>query len=107
MGAAPRHAFLVALSLLSVFLFSGVVFGWAAFESILLSEHQFYSAYCADAAATPCEEQQIAFNRAFTVASTAVSIVALPAGWFVDTYGPMVGLAVASRATARPCSSRS
>ena len=89
--AALRHVCLVTLSLLSIFLFSGVVFGWAAFESILLSEQRFYSELCS----TPCEEQQLALNRAFTLASTAVSIVALPAGWFVDTYGPVVGLALA------------
>ena len=92
---AGRHALLITVDLLSVFLFSGIVFGWAAFESMLLAEGKFYSSLCAPGTPSPCEEQQLALNRAFTFASTAVSVVALPAGWFVDTYGPLAGTAIA------------
>ena len=86
-----RHALLITFSLLAVFLFSGIVFGWASFESILLSEAVFYSSLCKDDEPRPCDEQALALHRAFTLASTAISIVALPAGWYVDTYGPMAG----------------
>ena len=74
---------------------SGIVFGWASFESMLLSEGKFYSALCPPNAPVPCEEQQLALHRAFTLASTAVSVIALPAGWYVDSYGPVAGSIVA------------
>ena len=90
-----RHVALITLSLLCVFLFSGIVFGWASFESMLLSEGKFYSALCPPNAPVPCEEQQLALHRAFTLASTAVSVIALPAGWYVDSYGPVAGSIVA------------
>ncbi|KAL1503653.1 hypothetical protein AB1Y20_012126 [Prymnesium parvum] len=89
-----RHALLISLSLSSVFLFSGIIFGWAAFESLLVREGRFYTTLCAPDDPQPCEAQREALHRAFTISSTAVSVVALPAGWLVDCRGPLVGTAI-------------
>lgn len=90
---AARHVLLIVADLLSVFLFSGVIFGWAPLNDMLLKEG-FYADQCKDVPA-PCEAQRTALNRAFTLASTAVSIAALPGGSFVDACGPMLASAVA------------
>eukprot|EP00403_Amphidinium_massartii_P033817 CAMPEP_0178442418 /NCGR_PEP_ID=MMETSP0689_2-20121128/38140_1 /TAXON_ID=160604 /ORGANISM="Amphidinium massartii, Strain CS-259" /LENGTH=492 /DNA_ID=CAMNT_0020065935 /DNA_START=98 /DNA_END=1576 /DNA_ORIENTATION=+ len=83
------------MDLLSVFLFSGIVFGWAPLNSLLLSERTFYKDLCPDGAEEACDAQRSALNQAFTIASTAVSLVALPAGYFVDKKGPIWGVTVA------------
>ena len=78
-----------------MFLFSGIVFGWAPFNAILIEEG-FYASLCTDSAQPPpCEAQANALNLAFTIGSTAVSFVAVPAGMLVDSFGPAVGTLVA------------
>jgi len=91
---AARHVFLILADLLSVFLFSGIIFGWAPLNEILIKEG-FYHELCPPGSTEPCQEQRTALNRAFTLATTAVSIAALPGGSFVDACGPMVGVMVA------------
>ena len=84
-----RHAYLVVTDLASILLFSGIVFGWTALQNILLREG-FYSGLCAVGQPLPCDAQSTALNRAFTFASTAVSLVALPCGMLLDRFGPVV-----------------
>jgi len=82
------HAFLVAMSLITVFIFSGTVFGWGAFSAMLLKEG-YYDFKCPTPdPQAPCDEQLQALNNAFTVASTFVSLAAFANGWLVDTFGP-------------------
>ena len=83
-----RHAYLVVTDLASILLFSGIVFGWTALQNILLREG-FYSGLCAVGQPLPCDAQSTALNRAFTFASTAVSLVALPCGMLLDKFGPV------------------
>ena len=91
----PLLGLLLVLDLASVFLSSGIVFGWAPFNAILIEEG-FYASLCTDSAQPPpCEAQANALNLAFTIGSTAVSFVAVPAGMLVDSFGPAVGTLVA------------
>eukprot|EP00931_Biecheleriopsis_adriatica_P106759 TRINITY_DN81142_c0_g1_i1.p1 TRINITY_DN81142_c0_g1~~TRINITY_DN81142_c0_g1_i1.p1 ORF type:complete len:481 (-),score=55.95 TRINITY_DN81142_c0_g1_i1:164-1606(-) len=82
-----RHSFVLILDLLSVLLFTGPIFGWTALYDILLQEG-FYSYLCDDANPVPCNAQETALNRAFTFASTAVSLYAFPGGAILDRFGP-------------------
>jgi hypothetical protein len=61
----------------------------------MLLKEGYYSHKCSDGDPSPCDAQIGALNTAFTAASTAVSLVALPAGVFVDTCGPMIAGLVA------------
>jgi len=82
------HSFLVIMSLSTVFLFSGTVFGWGAFSSMLLQEG-YYDYLCVTPDKDhPCEKQLQALNNAFTLATTFVSLTAFVNGWLVDTLGP-------------------
>ncbi|CAL1149436.1 unnamed protein product, partial [Cladocopium goreaui] len=88
------HSFLVIMSLSTVFLFSGTVFGWGAFSSMLLQEG-YYDYLCVTPDKDhPCEKQLQALNNAFTLATTfvpwrsRVSLTAFVNGWLVDTLGP-------------------
>jgi len=93
MASKCQRVFLAVSSLTVVFLFSGIVFGWAAFNQMLLKEG-YYAHKCAPHDAN-CDAQIVALNSAFTTASTAVALVALPAGIFVDKCGPLWGALVA------------
>eukprot|EP00965_Chrysotila_dentata_P108310 3577508-Pleurochrysis_carterae.AAC.1 len=56
MGIPFRHALLVVFNLTSVFLFSGIIYGWAPLNSILISE-DFYRHLCKPGDEVPCQEQ--------------------------------------------------
>jgi len=82
-------------SLLSVFLFSGIVFGWAPLELMLAREGQFNeSCDVGDGGGGGsgeeseeiklCAEQTIRLQRIFTVAQFLLNFVSLPVGHFVD-----------------------
>jgi len=89
------HQFVAAMSMGTVFLFSGTVFGWGAMLSMLEQEN-FFSNLCAGSGEElPCKAQVAALNNAFTIASTAVSLVAFAAGWLVDNAGPTKSVIVA------------
>ncbi|CAK0851609.1 unnamed protein product [Prorocentrum cordatum] len=94
MSSKCQRLFLAVSSLTAVFLFSGIVFGWAAFNQMLLKQG-YYAHKCGPEDPVHCDAQIGALNAAFTAASTAVSLVALPAGIFVDSCGPMLGALVA------------
>ena len=89
------HAFVVAMSLSTFFLFSGTVFGWGAMLSMLEQEN-FFSDLCQEVVpGKPCDAQIAALNNAFTIASAAVSLVSFGAGWLVDNAGPTKSVVVA------------
>jgi len=93
MGVPAQKIFLVIADLGSVFFFSGIAYGWAPLHDILRSEG-FYKHLCGEGD-EGCDAQEAALNTAFTVATSAVAFVALPAGAFVDKFGPMWGTMVA------------
>ena len=62
----------------------------------MLLQEGFYASECiSEGLQAPCRDQQVRLNRAYTFASTAVSVVSLPTGAFVDHYGPIAGAVVA------------
>jgi LAT3 family solute carrier family 43 protein 3 len=72
-----------ALALLSVFLFSGVIFGWAPLELLLLREGQ-YSETCENGEAMPCPTQIARLQLVFTAGQFILSFASLPVGYFLD-----------------------
>jgi len=86
--------FLNIFSLISVFCFSGIIFGWAPLELWLLEEDQ-YSEYCNDNnnettdtttdASAACPEQMNHLNALFTIAQFLLSFASLPVGYLLDT----------------------
>ena len=80
--------------MLSVFLYSGALFGWAPLQQILLSEHDGrgqFDTLCQFKANTtntePCQSQLERLNLIYTLGTFTLSLVSLPGGWFLDTYG--------------------
>ena len=94
---SPDSSALIALSMTCVFLFSGILFGWQPLLSVLESRGEYHE-LCPKGTPldTPCAEQQTALNQMYTFGSTALSLVALPAGLFIDRYGPRISLAVST-----------
>jgi len=82
-----RKIFLLCFNFLSILLFAGTVFGWTALSDMLVKE-SFYSYLCDGQ--PPCDAQSVALNQAFTLASTATGLCALPGGWLLDSAGPVV-----------------
>lgn len=66
---------------------AGIVFGFAAFKTILIGE-KVYQEYCPLETSAPCTEQDLKLNFIFTLAAGITNIVALPVGWILDHYGP-------------------
>ena len=85
-SSIPRRLRLVTntAALLSNFLFSGIIFGWAPLKLILLREGQFGELCDDNNAHTHCVEQMDRFNLIFTWAQFILSFASLPAGFFLD-----------------------
>ena len=81
--------------LLSVFLYSGMLFGWAPLQKLLLSEHNGFGQFdelCQNqphlnTTRKPCPAQLNQLNLVYTLGTFTLSLVSLPGGWFLDTYG--------------------
>ena len=67
---------ITGVSLLSVLCFSGIIFGWAPLELMLLEEGQY------DGETTAVQLQKL--NIIFTVAQFLLSFASLPVGLFLD-----------------------
>jgi len=93
--------------LVSVFLFGGIIFGWAPLKLILLAEGQ-YSERCADGnmnvtdsnngeddSSIACAEQMICFNAIFTVGQFLLNFVAVPVGFLLDMTSKPIYFTVA------------
>lgn len=79
---SPRLRWMTNISaLVCVFMFSGIIFGWAPFKLILQAEGQ-YAGLCGNDA--PCVAQTVRFNRIFTAAQFFLSFASLPVGAFLD-----------------------
>lgn len=77
------------------FLSAGIIFGFAAFKSVLVSE-DVYSEYCPVDSEKPCTEQDLKLNFIFTLAACVTNVAALPVGWVLDHYGPRISGIVGS-----------
>lgn len=86
--SAPPTRELLGLSFLVACLFSGSIYGWAPFSSILIGEG-FFSLDCG-AGLRPCDAQQQEITLAFTIATSAMMIAAFPSGILCDQVGPVV-----------------
>lgn len=76
---------LLAIVLLSCLLFTGIIFGWAPLV-LLLKEEGFYASVCPKGVRS-CAQQDDKLNLVYTLASTTVSLVGLPAGVILDRFG--------------------
>ena len=93
--------------LLCVFLFSGIIFGWAPLKLMLQREGQ-YSGLCdgsedvgvvdggEDTLPPPCVAQTVRFNRIFTAAQFFLSFASLPVGFFLDHSSKVIHFSVAA-----------
>ena len=84
---------MVAVALVNVLLFSGVVFGFPALQLMLKQEGQFAELCDFPKDASPqtiadgCSEQTLKLSLMFTVASFLVNGISLPSGIFLDRWG--------------------
>ncbi|CAI6090987.1 unnamed protein product [Clonostachys chloroleuca] len=88
----------VTTAVLACWLASGIVFGFAAFKSILVAEGVYYD-LCDDQAEsakslstgvddhTPCDKQDMRLNLIFVIASITTNISCLLAGLALDRFG--------------------
>jgi MFS family permease len=84
-----------ALTLVSSLLFSGIIFGWAPLELILLREGQ-YSELCSTTESLPCPSQMNRLNIIFTLAQFFLSFAALPIGFFMDHASKTIHFSIAA-----------
>ena len=78
-----------AISLLSVFFFSGIIFGWAPLELMLLEEGQYEELCYQDGAnesfsSSTCADRMNRLNAIFTLAQFFLSFASLPIGFLLD-----------------------
>lgn len=95
MNYSPLKYFLITIQILCTTLFSGILFGWAPFQLIMIEEG-LYS--CSDEKTSStssksddsenCISQQSNLNLLFTIATSTFMISSLFIGFFVDYYGP-------------------
>ena len=113
-STTPLGCVHLATVLGSVFFFSGVLFGWAPLQSLLLRERggrgQF-SELCGGGGSSNntfnlhrgghhgghphCEAQLQALELVYTLSTFTLSFVSLPGGWFVDVCGVRATVALA------------
>ncbi len=76
----------VFFGVLIVFLTSGVIFGFAPLQDVLISEGAF--SYLCDNENDQCDKQAHRFVFLFTISSSAFNITSFLSGLFLDKYGP-------------------
>ncbi|KAK0971914.1 hypothetical protein LTS01_015184 [Friedmanniomyces endolithicus] len=93
----------VIFTVLSCWLASGIVFGFAALKPVLISEG-VYRELCTPeeiiAGVEICYEQDLRLNLFFAIASTTCNVSALPVGTILDRYGPRACAVIGSIALA-------
>ncbi|KAK1821594.1 hypothetical protein LTR12_003988 [Friedmanniomyces endolithicus] len=93
----------VIFTIISCWLASGIVFGFAALKPVLISEG-VYRELCTPeeiiAGVEICYEQDLRLNLFFAIASTTCNVSALPVGTILDRYGPRACAVIGSIALA-------
>jgi hypothetical protein len=115
---APGYALVVNV-LACVCFFSGILFGWAPLQIVLLAERDGkgqFSELCpppsrhhgnktqnvviggSDDATRPppCDEQLAHLNLIYTLGTFTLSLVSLPSGWFLDVAGVRAAVALSA-----------
>ncbi|EMC94039.1 hypothetical protein BAUCODRAFT_36510 [Baudoinia panamericana UAMH 10762] len=98
-----RRVAQVVFTVLTCWLASGIVFGFAALKPVLIGEGVYREFCTADELADHvevCVEQDLRLNFFFAVASTTCNVSALPVGTILDRYGPRVCAVIGSIALA-------
>ncbi|KAK3111227.1 hypothetical protein LTR53_013738 [Teratosphaeriaceae sp. CCFEE 6253] len=93
----------VVFTVVTCWLASGIVFGFAAFKPVLISEGVYRELCTAEelhAGVEVCYEQDLTLNFFFAIASTTCNVSALPVGTILDRYGPRVCAVMGSIALA-------
>lgn len=82
--------------LISVFLFGGIIFGWAPLKLVLLAEGQ-YSESCAGNMNLDdtCAGQMRRYNAIFTLGQFSINFASLPVGFFIDMISKPVYFTIA------------
>eukprot|EP00897_Mesotaenium_endlicherianum_P004645 jgi/Mesen1/4208/ME000219S03330 len=93
---------IVVLSVIFCFTTSGIIFGISAMNDVLLSYEGAFSSYCKEQL-PPCQAQLDQVALATTTALTAVALVFLPLGAFLDHFGPRITVCLASVVFAAGC----
>ena len=79
------------------FLSAGIVFGYAALKPILIRSHAYRylcpSSYDED---KPCIPQELRLNLIFITAAVGTNMAALPVGFILDRFGPLVCASIGS-----------
>ncbi|WPH03888.1 MFS general substrate transporter [Acrodontium crateriforme] len=89
----------VLFTVLSCWLASGIVFGFAAIKPVMISEGVYRELCTAEelnAGVELCYEQDLRLNLFFAAASTTCNVSALPVGTILDRYGPRVASIIGS-----------
>ncbi|KXS94091.1 hypothetical protein AC578_10523 [Pseudocercospora eumusae] len=93
----------VIITVVSCWLASGIVFGFAALKPILVDQG-VYRELCSteelELGLEVCYEQDLRLNLFFAIASTTANFSALPVGTVLDKYGPRVANIIGSIALA-------
>ncbi|PPJ50891.1 hypothetical protein CBER1_07089 [Cercospora berteroae] len=89
----------VIITIVSCWLASGIVFGFAALKPILVDQG-VYREFCSDEelkeGVEVCYEQDLRLNTFFAIASTTCNVSALIVGTILDRYGPRVAGVIGS-----------
>ena len=78
---------LLTFILMACFCFTGIIFGYAPLL-LMLEKEGVYDELCKPGESRPCIAQQERFNLCFTLACFILSFLSLPAGIFLDKFGP-------------------
>ncbi|KAF2212092.1 hypothetical protein CERZMDRAFT_98006 [Cercospora zeae-maydis SCOH1-5] len=91
--SAAKRLVQVIVAIVSCWLASGIVFGFAALKPILVDQG-VYREFCSEEelkdGVEVCYEQDLRLNTFFAVASTTANVSALIVGTILDRYGPRV-----------------
>jgi MFS family permease len=82
-----KKCVLLTFILLSCLFFTGIIFGYAPLL-LMLEREGVYAELCNSYEPTPCVAQSERFSLCFTLACFILSFLSLPAGIFLDNFGP-------------------
>ncbi|KAF2170768.1 hypothetical protein M409DRAFT_63837 [Zasmidium cellare ATCC 36951] len=89
--SVARRLAQVVITIVSCWVASGIVFGFAALKPVLVDQG-VYREHCSaeelEAGVELCYEQDLRLNLFFAIASTTCNFSALPVGTLLDRYGP-------------------
>ncbi len=79
---------LVGSSLLTNFLFAGIIFGWPLLQLLFEEEGILRPESCSSDSGSICYEQKNRIMELYTIAATIQAMFTMPGGYMVDILGP-------------------